>query len=230
MTKQKQVFRNVCKRIKKKNLNIPFTKVFRPFTQYFVETSLAAITASSLLGYDATSLAHIYLGSSSHSSLQILSSSVRMDGEHCCTAIFRSLQRLSIGFKSGLWLGYSRTFRELSRSDSCVALTVCLELLSCWKVNLHPSLRSWVLWSRLSSRIYMYFAPFNFASILSPSPCRWKTTPQHDNAPNMLHHRDVARFLPDVTLVIQAKVFNLGFIRPENLGPPEWRSGLRLCQ
>ncbi len=26
------------------------------------------------------------------------------------TAIFRSLQRCSIGFKSGLWLGHSRTF------------------------------------------------------------------------------------------------------------------------
>ena len=31
-------------------------------TQYFVEAPLAAITASNLLGYDATSLAHLYLG------------------------------------------------------------------------------------------------------------------------------------------------------------------------
>uniref|UniRef100_A0A674BSA2 Microtubule actin crosslinking factor 1 n=1 Tax=Salmo trutta TaxID=8032 RepID=A0A674BSA2_SALTR len=38
----------------------------------------------------------------SHSSLQILSSSVRLDGERHCTAIFRSLQRCSIRFKSGL--------------------------------------------------------------------------------------------------------------------------------
>jgi hypothetical protein len=35
---------------------------------------------------DTTSLAHLYLGSFSHSSLQILSSSVRLDGEHCSTA------------------------------------------------------------------------------------------------------------------------------------------------
>ena len=41
---------------------------------------MAAITVVSLLGYDATSLAHLYLGSFSHSSLQILSSSVRLDG------------------------------------------------------------------------------------------------------------------------------------------------------
>ena len=33
----------------------------------------------------------------------------------------------------------------------------------------------------------------------------------------MLHHRDGARFLKDVTIAIQAKEFNLGFIRPENI-------------
>jgi hypothetical protein len=63
------------------------------------------ITASNLLGYDATSLAHLYLGSFFHSSLQILS----------CTAIFRSVQRCSIRwFMRRLWLGHSRTFRNLS--------------------------------------------------------------------------------------------------------------------
>ena len=31
---------------------------------------------------------------------------------------------------------------DLSRSHSYVVLAVCLELLSCWKVNLRPSLRS----------------------------------------------------------------------------------------
>ena len=40
---------------------------------YFVEAPLAVITAFILLGYDATSLARLYLGSFSHSSLQILS-------------------------------------------------------------------------------------------------------------------------------------------------------------
>jgi hypothetical protein len=76
-----------------KKCHITFTSVFRPFTQYFVKAPLAAITASSLLGYDAISLAHLYLGSFSHYSLQILSSSVRLDGERRFTAIFRSLQR-----------------------------------------------------------------------------------------------------------------------------------------
>ena len=33
----------------------------------------------------------------------------------------------------------------------------------------------------------------------------------------MLHHSDGAGFPPDVMLGIQAKEFDLGFIRPENL-------------
>ena len=107
-----------------KNGNITFTYVFRPFTQYFVETPLAAITF--FLGMTLQAWLHLYLGSFSHSSLKILSSLVMMDGERCCTAIFRSLQRSLIRFMSGLCLGHSRTFRDLSRSDSCVALAVWL--------------------------------------------------------------------------------------------------------
>lgn len=81
-----------------------------------------------------------------------------------------SLQRCLIGFKFGLLLGHSWTFRHLSRSHSCVSLAVCLGSLSCWKVNLHPSRRSWALWSRCSSRISLYFAPFIFPSILTSLP------------------------------------------------------------
>jgi hypothetical protein len=93
MTKQTQVFflEMFANLLKIRNRNITFTQVFRPFTQYFVEVPLAAIIASSFLGYDASSLAHLYLGSFSHSSLQILSNSVRFDGERRCTAILRSL-------------------------------------------------------------------------------------------------------------------------------------------
>ena len=50
---------------------------------------MAAITASSLLGYNVTNLAYLYLGSFSHSSPQILSNSVRLDGGRRCTAIFQ---------------------------------------------------------------------------------------------------------------------------------------------
>ena len=63
-----------------------------------------------------------------------------------------------------------------------------------------------MLWSRLSSRISLYFG--------LPVPAAEK---QHDAVTTMLHRRDVGRFLPDVTLGIQTKVFSLGFIRPDNL-------------
>ena len=194
----------------KRKLNITFTWVFITFTQYFVEAPLAAITALSSLRYDSTSLAHLYLGSFSHSSLQVLSSSVRLDEDRCCTAIFRSLQRCLIGFKSGIWLGHSRTFRNLSRSHSCIVLAV-----SCWKVNVHPSLRSWAFWSRFSSRISLYFALFIFASILINHPV--PVAEKHSHSMILPPPCFTAGFPPDVTLGIQAKVFNLGFIRPENL-------------
>jgi hypothetical protein len=54
----------------------------------------------------------------------------------------------SAGFKSGLWLCHSRTFRDLSRSHSCIVLALCLGLLFCWKGNVRHRLRSWVLWIR----------------------------------------------------------------------------------
>ena len=71
----------VANLFKTQNLNITVTKLQ---TLYFVEAPLAANTASSIFGCDATSLAHLYLGSFSPSSLQIL------DGERRRTAIFRS--------------------------------------------------------------------------------------------------------------------------------------------
>ncbi len=167
----------------------------------------------------------VYLGILCHSSLQILSSSVRLDGKHWWTAIFRSLQRCSIGFKSGLWLGHSRTVTELLWSHSFVILAVCLGSLSCWKVNLRPSLRSWALWRRFSSRISLYLAAFIFPLDCNQSscPCSWKTPPQHDAATTMLHCWDCigqvmssAWFSPHIPLRIKAKKFYLGLIRPEN--------------
>ena len=122
--KAKTRFLEMIANVLKLNDNITFTHVFRPF--YFVESK-----AMSLLGYDATSLAHLYLGSFSHPSLQMFTSSVRLDGECRCSEIFRSLQRCSTGFKSGLWLAHSMTFRDLPRSHSCIVLAVCLGSLSC---------------------------------------------------------------------------------------------------
>uniref|UniRef100_A0A4W5QLF4 Cell division cycle 14A n=1 Tax=Hucho hucho TaxID=62062 RepID=A0A4W5QLF4_9TELE len=128
-----------------KNGHNTFKKVFRPFTQYFVEAPLAAITALSRLGYDATSLAHLYLGSFSHSSPGLLKLCQVGWGPS-----LRSYFQVSRDVRSGSSLGHSRTFRDLSRSHSCIALAMCLGSLSCWKVILRHSLRSRALIKNLS--------------------------------------------------------------------------------
>ncbi len=96
--------------------------------------------------------------------------------------IFRFLQKYFIGFKQRLWLGHSRTFTELT-------LAVCLGSLSCWKVNLLPNLRFWMLWTRFSLRLSQYFGALSFSSTLdeSLSPCCWKTAPQHEAATSTLY-------------------------------------------
>jgi hypothetical protein len=82
-----------------------------------------------------------------------------------------------------------------------------------------PSLQAGVLSPPEQVFIKDLSAPFIFPSILTslPIPAAEKHPPQYDAATTMLHRRDGARFPSDVTLGIQAKQFNLSFIRPENL-------------
>ncbi len=144
-------------------------KYFSPYGQYFVEPPFAAITAASLLGYVFISFAHTETEIFAHSSLQNSSSSVRLDGHCLWTAIFKSCHRFSIGFRFGLWLGYSNTLC-FDLNHSIVALAVCLGSLSCWKVNLRPSLKSFADSNRFSSRIALYLAPSIFPSTVTSFP------------------------------------------------------------
>ena len=73
------------------------------------------------LGYDATSLAHLYLGSFSH--FIFCRSSKALSGLDA--QLFSGL----IGFKSRLWLGHWRIFRDLSRSHSCVVFGCVLRVV-----------------------------------------------------------------------------------------------------
>ena len=87
-----------------------------------------------------------------------------MHGEHWWTAIFKSCHRFSIGFRSWLWLGHSRTFLSLFLSHSNVALVVCFVSLSCWKVNFCPNFSFHAEGRRFSSRIFLYFVLSSFVS------------------------------------------------------------------
>ncbi|CDQ94710.1 unnamed protein product, partial [Oncorhynchus mykiss] len=74
---------------------------------------------------------HTVAGILTHSSMQISSRAVMFWG--CCWATwtFNSLQRFSMGLRSGDWLGHSRTLKCFLRSHSFVARAVCLGSLSC---------------------------------------------------------------------------------------------------
>ncbi len=70
--------------------------------------------------------AHISGGILSRSSLQILSKSLRFRGWRLVTRLFSSFHRLSMGWRSGDWLGHSRTLMCFFLSHSFVALVVFL--------------------------------------------------------------------------------------------------------
>jgi hypothetical protein len=110
--------------------------------------------------------------------------------------------------------------RDLPQNHACIVLAVCLGSLSYWKVNLRPNLRSWALWSR-SYFIYflnwgsLYFALFIFAYIQTSLSV--PATEKHPHSITMLHRRGWCQVSSLRNACIQAKEFNLGFIRPENL-------------
>ena len=98
-----------------------------------------------------------------HPSLQILSKSLRFWG--CRLATWSSLHRFSMGFRSGEWLGHSRTLICFFLSHSFVALAVCLGSLSCWKTHPRPIFSTLTEGRRLSPKISQYMAPFFLCSI-----------------------------------------------------------------
>ncbi len=88
---------------------------------------------------------HISGGILSHSSLQILSESLRFRGWQLATRTFHSLDRLSMGLRSRDWLDHSKTLMCFFLSHSFVALAVCLGSLSCWNTHPRPILNALAL-------------------------------------------------------------------------------------
>ena len=76
--------------------------------------------------------------------------------ESVCEQQFSNLAR-----DSQLHLGLDFDWAVLcfDLNHSIVALAVCLGSLSCWKVNLRPSLKSFADSNRFSSKIVLYLAP-----------------------------------------------------------------------
>ena len=92
-------------------------------SQYFVEPTFCSNYSCKSLG-KSLSLVHLATVIFAHSSRQNCSSSFKLDGFRSCTAIFKSYHRFSIGLRSGLWLGHSKTFKGFPLNHSSVALAV----------------------------------------------------------------------------------------------------------
>ncbi len=69
-------------------------------------------------------------------------------------AFLRSCHSISIGFRSGLWLGHSKVFILFFFSHSEVDLLVCFGSLSCCRTQVRFSLRSRTDGRTLSFRIF----------------------------------------------------------------------------
>ncbi len=104
-------------------------------TWYLVAKPLLAITEIRHFLQLATRFPHISGGILPHSSLQILSKSLRFRGWRLATRTFSSLHRFSMGLRSGDWLGHSRTLLCVFLSHSFFALAVCFGSLSCWNTH-----------------------------------------------------------------------------------------------
>ena len=97
------------------------------------------MTASRRLWYVSTSFQHFSCGMLAHSSLAKASSWVRLVSFLAITLVFKSRHKFSIGFRSGLWLGHSRTLTSLSLNQFVTTLAACFRSLSCWYFQLWPS-------------------------------------------------------------------------------------------
>lgn len=86
---------------------------------------LLEIIAFSLYSFGARSFVHLHLDNIFH---LLVCTSPEAQSIWMGTvggAIFKSLQRCSVWFMSGLWQIHYRTLTELSSSHSCVLITVC---------------------------------------------------------------------------------------------------------
>ncbi len=115
---------------------------------------------------------HTVAGILAHSSMQISSRAVMFWGCRWATRTFNSLQRFSMGLRSGDWLGHSRTLKCFLRSHSFVARAVCLGSLSCWKTQPCFIFNALADGRRFSLKISRYMAPFilSFTQISRPGP------------------------------------------------------------
>ncbi len=175
-----------------------------------------------------TRFSHTVAGILAHSSMQISSRAVMFWGCRWATRTFNSLQRFSMGLRSGDWLGHSRTLKCFLRSHSFVAQAVCLGSLSCWKTQPRFIFNALADGRRFSLKNLTIHGPihsFLYTDQSSWSVCR-KTAPKHDVSTPMLHSRYGVLWMqlsilspPNTTSWVFTKKLYFGFIGPYDILP-----------
>ncbi len=161
-----------------------------------------------------------------HSSWQNCCNSATLEGFRAWTAFLRSCHSISIGFRSGLWLGHSKVFILFFFSHSEVDLLVCFGSLSCCRTQVRFSLRSRTDGRTLSFRIFMVDSRIHGSIYHSKSSRSWssKTAPDHHTTTtifycwyDVLFLKCCVTFTPDVMGHTPSKNFCL--VSPQSIFP-----------
>ncbi len=160
--------------------------------------------------------------------MQISSRAVMFWGCRWATRTFNSLQRFSMGLRSGDWLGHSRTLKCFLRSHSFVARAVVFGIIVMLKdpAMFHLQCPCW--WKEVFTQNLTIHGPihsFLYTDQSSWSLCR-KTAPKHDVSTPMLHSRYGVLWMqlsilspPNTTSWVFTKKFYFGFIWPYDILP-----------
>ncbi len=127
------------------------------------------------------------------------------------------------GFSRNIWLGLSSGcgWTTQGHPQSCLyaSLAACFGSLSCWKVNLLPSLRLWMLWTGFSLKLSKNVVHWAFLLLwrvpqslpLKNSPTAWGCYPAHFTFGMIL-----CRWWAEPGL-LQTWCLELRFIRQDNI-------------
>ncbi len=109
------------------------------------------------------------------------------------TRTFSSLHRVSMGFRSGDWLGHSRTSMCFFLSHSFVASAVCFGSLLCWSNHPRPIFNALAGFNVLALVVY---GPIHhpFYAVQLSCPLKRKTPPKHNVSTSMFDKRQTLKY------------------------------------
>ena len=110
----------------------------------------------SIVGHKFSTLIQSYFTPFLHNS----SNCLIFCGIRLWTLTFKVFHKISIGFKSGDWLGQLWALIRSFSSHSFVSFVVCLGSLSCWSTKFRPCPKEVADFWRFFSRISLYMLPF----------------------------------------------------------------------